>query len=92
MKLFTEGKRWPVGPMRLPFYSFGLDKGLNQINVTLYCEASQDLLQEIRIFSNFFSLWSFSKKVGPLGPTTIHIREAIIGGTEMIFIHFIWFC
>jgi len=38
MKLFTEGKRWPVDPtiMRPYVYNFGVGKGLNQANMALY--------------------------------------------------------
>jgi hypothetical protein len=34
MNLFTEEKRWPVGPMRPTFSGFGLVTGLNQANMT----------------------------------------------------------
>jgi hypothetical protein len=42
--------------MRLTFYSFGLGKGLNQVNMTLYCTGirSQDLLHTDIIQKIFF--------------------------------------
>ncbi len=89
MKLFTEGKRWPVGPMRPTFSCFGLGIGLKK-SIWLYKvnnEASTgtfspDFLQAPHFFCFEIFTYELFKKV----PILIRVK------IKFYYLYRGWYC